>query len=126
VRLLIRWAINTIAIVGAAYLLPAVTLSSWRSALVAGLLLGILNTFVRPLFRLLTLPINVLTLGLFVLVTNGFILMILDWLMKGFDIGGFFWAIVAAAIISVITTLINIVIGGDKRSSHRGSGRSRR
>lgn len=118
-RLLIRWAINTLAIAGAAYLLPAVTLTSWRSALVAGLLLGILNTLVRPLFRLLTLPINVLTLGLFVLVTNGCILAILDWLTTGFDIHGFGWVIVTAAVISLITTLINIVVGGDKRSSRR-------
>lgn len=119
-RLLIRWAINTIAIVGAAYVLPAVTLTSWKSALVAGLLLGILNTFVRPIFRLLTLPINVATLGLFVLVTNGLILKILDWLMTGLQIKGFLWAVVAAAIIAVITSVINILVGDDeKRSAKR-------
>lgn len=120
-RLLIRWAINTIAIVGAAYVLPAVTLTSWKSALVAGLLLGILNTFVRPIFRLLTLPINVATLGLFMLVTNGLILKILDWLMTGLQIKGFLWAVVAAAIIAVITSVINILVGDDeKRSAKRG------
>ncbi len=120
-RLLIRWAINTIAIVAATYILPAVTLTSWKSALVAGLLLGILNTFVRPIFRVLTLPINVATLGLFVLVTNGFILKILDWLMDGLEIKGFLWAIVAAAIIAVITTVVNILVGDDdKRSKRRG------
>ena len=119
-RLLIRWAINTIAIVGAAYVLPAVT-TSWKSALVVGLLLGILNTFVRPIFRLLTLPINVATLGLFLLVTNGLILKILDWLMTGLQIKGFLWAVVAAAIIAVITSVINILVGDDeKRSAKRG------
>lgn len=121
-KLLIRWAINTIAIVAATYVLPAVTLTSWKSALVAGLLLGILNTFVRPIFRVLTLPINVATLGLFVLVTNGLILQILDWLMgTGLEIGGFQWAIVAAVIIAVITSVVNILVGDDdKRSAKRG------
>lgn len=120
-RLLIRWAINTIAIVTATYVLPAVTLSSWKSALIAGLLLGILNTLVRPIFRLLTLPINIATLGLFMLITNGLILKILDWLMDGLEIKGFFWAIVAAAIIAVITTVVNILVGNDdKRSKKRG------
>lgn len=121
-RLLIRWAINTLAIVGATYVLPAVTLTSWKSALVAGLLLSILNTFVRPIFRVLTLPINVATLGLFVLVTNGLILQILDWLMgTGLEIGGFQWAIVAAVIIAVITSVVNILVGDDdKRSAKRG------
>jgi len=121
VRLLIRWAINTLAIVGAAYVLPAVTIASWKSALVAGLLLGILNTFIRPIFRLLTLPINVATLGLFVLVTNALILKILDWLMGGLEITGFLWAIVTAAIIAVITSIVNILVGDDeKRSKKRG------
>jgi putative membrane protein len=119
VRLLIRWAINTIAIVGAAYVLPAVTLASWKSALVAGLLLSILNTLVRPIFRVLTLPINVATLGLFVVVINGVILMILDWLMAGLNIDGFLWTVVAALIIAVITTVINILVGDDQRSAKR-------
>jgi len=120
-RLLIRWAINTVAIVLAAYILPAISVESWKSALVAGVLLGILNTFVRPIFRLLTLPINVATLGLFVLVTNALILMILDWLMAGLKIDGFLWAIVAAVIIAIVTSIINILVGDDnKQSSKRG------
>ena len=122
-RLLIRWAINTVAIVVAVYVLPALSVESWKSALVAGVLLGILNTFVRPIFRLLTLPINVATLGLFVVVTNGLILVILDWLMSGLKIDGFLWAIVAAVIISVITTVANILVGDDDK---RPAKRSRR
>jgi putative membrane protein len=123
VRLLIRWAINTVAIAVAAYVLPALSVESWKSALVAGVLLGILNTFVRPIFRLLTLPINVATLGLFVVVTNGLILVILDWLMSGLKIDGFLWAIVAAVIIAVITTVVNILVGDDDK---RPAKRSRR
>ncbi|GAB4253225.1 MAG: phage holin family protein [Thermoleophilia bacterium] len=120
-RALLRWAVNTIAIVITAYLLPAVEVTSWKAALIAGLLLGILNTFVRPVFRLLALPITILTLGLFILVVNGFILEILDWLMDGFNISGFLWAIVAALLIGVVTSVINIVLGtSDKQERRRG------
>src|SRR5665811_383778 len=110
-RLLIRWIVNTVAIVVAAYLLPQVTLDGWKAALVAGLLLGFLNTFVRPVFRLLALPLSILTLGLFILVVNGFVLWILDWLMEGLKIDGFIWDIAAALIISVVTTIVNVVTG---------------
>lgn len=116
-RLLIRWAINTMAIVGATYILPKVTLTSWKSALVVGVLLSILNTFVRPIFSVLTLPINVATLGLVVLVTNGLVLMILDWVMAGLKVDGFLWTVVAAIFIAVIATVINILVGEDEKPS---------
>lgn len=110
-KLLLRWLINSAAIVLAAYLLPKVDVTSWQAALIAGVLLGLLNTFVRPVFRLLALPINVLTMGLFTLVINAAVLMILDWLMEGLMISGFLWAVVGAIIISVFTSLVNIIVG---------------
>lgn len=118
-RLLIRWGINTLAIVAAAYLLPQVRLDGWKAALVAGLLLGFLNTFVRPVFRLLALPLSIITLGLFILVVNGFVLWILDWLMDGLEIQGFLWAIVAAVVVSIVTTFINVVLGTRKDRKRR-------
>ncbi|HZK49035.1 MAG TPA: phage holin family protein [Thermoleophilia bacterium] len=118
-RLLIRWGINTIAIMAAAYLLPQVHLTGWKAALVAGVLLGFLNTFVRPVFRLLALPLTILSLGLFVLVVNGFVLWILDWLMEGLKIDGFIWDIAAALIISVVTTIVNVVTGAGKAGKKR-------
>jgi putative membrane protein len=111
VRLLLRWAINSVAIILVAWLLPSVELVSWQAALIAGILLGVLNTFVRPIFRLVSMPINVLTLGLFTLVINAVILEILDWLMDGFNISGFLWSIVAAVLISIVTSVFNIIIG---------------
>jgi len=118
-RLLIRWGVNTLAIILAAYLLPQVQLDGWKAALVAGLLLGFLNTFVRPVFRLLALPLSILTLGLFILVVNGFVLWILDWLMNGLEIKSFFWAIVAALIVSIVTTIINVILGRGKDRKKR-------
>jgi putative membrane protein len=123
-RLLLRWVINTAAILATAFILrpafdPKVTL--W-GAVAAGLLLGLLNTFVRPLFRWLSLPINILTLGLFTLVINGAIVQILSWLMgDAFHVRNFGWAILVALLISIITSLINIIVGGDSRREDRRS-----
>lgn len=116
-RLLIRWGVNTLAIMLTSYLLaPRVEVTGWKAALIAGLLLGFLNTFVRPVFKLLTLPLTILSLGLFILVVNGFVLEILDWLMTGLTIKSFLWSIVAALLISIITTVINIALGaGDRK-----------
>jgi putative membrane protein len=126
-RLLLRWVINTAAILATAFLLrPAfdTKVTIW-GAVAAGLLLGLLNTFVRPVFRLLSLPINILTLGLFTLVINGAIVQILSWLMgDAFHVKNFGWAILVALLISVITSVINIIVGGDdKRGDRRGGTR---
>src|SRR5660398_185509 len=117
-RLIFRWAANTLAILAAAYLLPEITVTSVKSALIAALLLGVLNTFVCPIFRIFALPVTLLTLGLFVLVVNGFVLKILDWFMGDyFVIHGFFWAIAGAVIISIVTTMINVLLGSDKKGN---------
>lgn len=110
-KLLARWLVNSVALVVAAYLLPKIDIASWQAAVIAGALLGLLNTFVRPVLRLVSLPINLLTMGLFTLVINGAILMILDWLMEGLTISGFLWAIVGALVVSILTSIVNIVIG---------------
>ncbi|MHB1345835.1 MAG: phage holin family protein [Thermoleophilia bacterium] len=123
-RLLIRWGANTLAIMLTSYLLPQVQVTGWKAALIAGLLLGFLNTFVRPVFRLLALPLTILSLGLFILVVNGFVLEILDWLMSSLTITSFVWSIVAALLISIITTVINIALGADDKKKDRK--RSRR
>jgi putative membrane protein len=128
VRLLLRWVVNTAAILLAAYLLPRVTVASLSWAVVAALALGVLNTFVRPVFRLLALPLTIITLGLFILVVNGVILEILDWVMgTRFEIEGFLWSIVTALIISIVTTVVNVAVGKeDKRGRRRARARTRR
>lgn len=115
-RLLLRWAINTLAVLATAYLLrpafePRVTL--W-AAVCAGLLLGLLNTFVRPLFKWLSLPINILTLGFFTLVLNAVIVQILSWLIgDAFHVNNFGWAILVGLVLSIVTSIINIIVGAD-------------
>ncbi|MBU2603599.1 MAG: phage holin family protein [Actinobacteria bacterium] len=123
--LLIRLAVNTLAIMATAYVLPKVTVTDWKAAVIAAILLGLLNTLVRPVFRFFALPITILTLGLFTLVINGFVLKILDWLMDGLTIEGvILWHIVAALLISIITTVVNIILGQDDKKKEKR--RSRR
>lgn len=119
-RFVLRWIINTLAILAVTKLLPAIQIDDFWVAVVAALILGVLNTFVRPILIVATLPINILTLGLFTLVLNGLILQILDWIMgPRMTIAGFGWAILGALIISVLTGLINILVGGDKKRSRK-------
>jgi putative membrane protein len=117
--ILIRWVVNAAAIMATAWLLPQVEVADWKAGLIAGLLLGFLNTFVRPIFKLVALPLTVVTLGLFTLVINGVVLEILDWLMDGLTIKNFLWSIVAAIIISIITSLVNIVLGASDGKKKR-------
>lgn len=124
-RLLLRWAVNTLAILAVTKILPAFQVDSIWIALLAALLLGILNTFLRPILVVVTLPVNILTLGLFTLILNGLILQILDWILGDrMRIGGFWWAVLAALLISLITWLINIIIGGDKQARRERGERS--
>lgn len=108
----LSWVANTIAILLTAYLLPQVEVSSVLWAVIAALVLGVLNTLVRPIFTVLTLPLTCLTLGLFILVVNGIMIQLLDWLMgTRFEVSSFIWAIIAALLISLITTVVNVLVG---------------
>ena len=73
-RLLLVWLINTLALIAVAYLMPSISVSSFEAALIAALVLGLVNAIVRPVLVLLTLPVTILTLGLFIFVLNGLLL----------------------------------------------------
>ena len=107
---LVRWLINAIAILLATYLIPGIEVSDPWAILAAAALLGVLNALIRPLFILLTLPINILTLGLFTLIINGLLLWMVSWLIKGFFIQGFWVAVLGALVISLFSWLINRLI----------------
>ena len=105
-RFLFRWLINALALVVviAFGLISADTL--W-TVLVAALVWGLLNAFLKPILVLLTLPVNLLTLGLFTLVINGFLLALTARLVKGFEVGDFKTAILAALVVSVVSFLLS-------------------
>jgi putative membrane protein len=109
-RLVIVWLINTFALLGVAYLMPSVQVDSVATALIAAALLGLANAVVRPLLVILTLPVTLLTLGLFIFVINGLIFLGVAQLVPGFQIAGLWPAILAAIVFSLVSWLISALV----------------
>ncbi len=101
--------INSVVIFLGAELLRGITLKSYFTALGVALLLGLINTFIKPILLFLTFPITILTLGLFILVLNAWILMVIDKLVEGFTIKNFWWALLFGLFISVLNSLLHVI-----------------
>jgi len=108
--LLVRWLILTAAITVAAYLIDGIHVSGFFSAFFAAAILGVLNVFFRPVLLILTLPINLLTLGLFTFVINAVLLKMVSGVISGFEVHGFWSAVWGALIISVVNWLLSSFI----------------
>jgi putative membrane protein len=108
--LLIRWLIVTVAIILASYLLDGIEIKNFFSAFFAAAALGILNALFRPILIVLTLPINILTLGLFTFLINALMLKMASGIIPGFEVHGFWTAIFGSLIISTISWLLNAFI----------------
>jgi putative membrane protein len=111
-RLLVGWAINAASLLALPYLIDAVSVSGFGAALLVALVLGLLNTLIRPVLLVLTLPINLLTLGLFTFVINGLMFWMADAMFDGFEIASFGWAIVAAILYSLISWAVSSLLLG--------------
>jgi putative membrane protein len=109
-RLLLVWLLNTLALIAVAYLMPSVTIASFGAALLAAAVLGLVNTIIRPILVLLTLPVTVLTLGLFIFVLNGLLFWAVASMLEGFDVTGFWSALFAAIIYSLISWLLSALV----------------
>jgi putative membrane protein len=109
-KLIVRWLLLAAALLLVAHLSPGVTVNSFGAALVAALVLGLLNTLVRPLLVLLTLPVTVLTLGLFLFVINALMFWSAAGLLDGFHVDGFGAALIGSLIYSVASTIIDVAI----------------
>ena len=105
--ILIRWLTTTAAIVATSYLLDGIQVSGFLPAVFAAAMLGILNAFFRPIALLLTLPINILSLGLFTFIINALMLKMASGVIPGFDVDGFWTAIFGSLLISLFSWLIN-------------------
>jgi len=115
-RFLARLVLNGLAIIIAAWLLPGIHISSALSALVAGVILGFVNAIVRPVLFFLTLPLTLLTLGLFIFVLNAICFALTAWLVPGFTIDGFFSAVFGALLVSIVSWILNgLVVGRRER-----------
>lgn len=108
--LLLRWLILSCAIMAAAYFFSGIQVKDFGTAIFAALVLGILNAFFRPILLVLTLPINILTLGLFTFVINALLLMLTSHVIGGLVVSGFWSALLASLIISVVSWLLSSFI----------------
>ena len=115
--LLIRWLTLTAAILVTAYLLDGIRVTGVFSALAAAALLGILNAFLRPIAMILTLPVNVLTFGLFTFVINAILLKLVSGIIRGFEVIGFWPAIFGSVLISLVSWALNMTV---QKQARRG------
>lgn len=117
-RLLLVWLINALALLAVAYLMPSIEVASFTTALIAALILGLVNTFIRPVLVLLTLPVTILTLGLFIFVINGVLFWFVGSYIEGFTVGGFWAGVFGAIVYSLISWgLSALVFGREERGS---------
>jgi putative membrane protein len=109
-----RWIILTLAVLVAAQIVPGINYGSASGLLIATLLLGILNAFVRPVMMFLSFPLLILTLGLFTLVINGLLLYWVGHVIKDFHVTSFSAAFFGALIVSIVSMMLNILTGNKK------------
>jgi putative membrane protein len=111
----LRWSVNLLALVIAGSVIPGIRIQSIEMGIIAAGILGIVNAVIRPVVLILTLPINLLTLGLFTLVINAALLKLVSDLVPGFVIESFGAAFLGALLVSLISWVLNLFIGGDGR-----------
>jgi putative membrane protein len=114
IKLLLVWLINAVALIAVAYLMPGVSVASFTTALVAALVLGLINAVIRPILILLTLPATVLTLGLFIFVLNGLLFWFVGSFIQGFVVAGFWSGVFGAIVFSLVSWALSAVLLPDR------------
>ena len=110
IQLLLLWLINAVALIAVAYLMPGISVASFTTALVAALVLGLMNAVVRPVLFLLTLPVTLLTLGLFIFVLNGLLFWFVGSFIQGFVVAGFWPGVFGAIVFSLISWCLSALL----------------
>lgn len=106
-KIFLNWLIYAVAIMITAYLLPGVSIEGFVAALILAVVLGAINAFIKPVVVILTLPINILTLGLFTLVINALLILLAAKIVPGFGVDGFWWAMLFAIVLSMVTWVLS-------------------
>jgi len=115
-RIIINILITSIAALVASYLLPGVIIGGFLDAVLVAIALALLNQFVKPLLVIFTIPITVFTLGLFLLVINAVIILLADWMVLGFSVRNFWWALLFSFILTFVKSFLTpLFIQKDKR-----------
>lgn len=112
-RIILSWLGSALAILIISYVLPGVTIAGFWSALWVALFLGLVNIVIRPLLILLTLPINILTFGLFTFVINALLILLASSVIKGFMVEGFLVALLFSIILSIFNYFLNLLFAKD-------------
>ncbi len=105
-KFLLHWLVIAIALWVTAAILPGVGFASTQALAIAAIVLGLVNALVRPVLTILTLPITILTLGLFYLLVNGFVFFLASKIVPGFEVAGFWWAVLGALVVGIISWFI--------------------
>ncbi len=123
--ILIALVLNALALIITAYVVPGISVSGFLSAILAAIVLGLINTFIKPLLVFLTAPLNFLTLGLFSFVVNAFVLWLVTFFVPGFRVDSLLSAILGAIVLSVVSTILAMLLK-DVAVGERGGGNVRR
>jgi len=116
VNILVSWLVSAVLILALAFILPGVQVAGFFVALVVAVVIGLINGFVRPLALFLTLPINILTLGLFTFVVDALLIMGAAWAVPGFNVASFLWALLFSIVLSIANGLIKGTVGRERRT----------
>jgi putative membrane protein len=111
---LLQWLVSGVAIIITAYLLPGVAVEGFLAALVTALILGLINAVIRPILILLTLPLNILTLGLFTLVINALLVMLAATIVPGFAVHGFWWALMFGIVLAIVNFALSPLLASPR------------
>lgn len=114
-NILLQLILGGIAILIAQYILPGVHVSDFITAIIIAALIALLNITIKPILIILTIPITVLTLGLFLLAINALLIMLAAAIVPGFEIDGFWWALLFSFVLSIINSLLGVSLGGNSR-----------
>jgi putative membrane protein len=109
-RLLLTWLINALALLALKYIMPSITVDSFVTALIVAVVLGFINTLIRPIFVILTLPVTILTLGLFIFVINGLLFWAVGSFVPGFHVDGFWSGVFGAIVYSIISWALSALL----------------
>ncbi len=107
-NVLVKLLVTTLAVIITSYLLPGVAVAGFIDALVVAFVLGLLNVLLKPVLVILTIPVTIMTLGLFLLVINAFIIQLAAYFVSGFNVANFWWALLFSIILSVVSWLLEL------------------
>ena len=107
IRLLIRWILYAAGLVFTAWIIPGIEINTFWTAMFACVIIALINTFIKPVLNLITLPINIITIGLFSLILNALLFMLAGWITTGVEIDGFLSALLGSVVFSVCSLIIS-------------------